>query len=58
MMFLQSGHLVRSNNTLTLNVSGTDVEYGNKTRIATWDYGKRAFNDLRLFPARIRCPGA
>lgn len=50
MMFLQSGHLVRSNNTLTLNVSGTDIEYGNKTRIAAWDDGKRAFNDLKLFP--------
>lgn len=50
-MFLQSGHLVRSNNTLTMNdASGSSVEYGNKARVAAWDDGKRVFTDLKLFP--------
>jgi hypothetical protein len=51
MMFLQSGHLVRHNNTLVATDStGTDIEYGNKTRIAEWDDAKRAFQDLKLLP--------
>jgi hypothetical protein len=52
MMFLQSGHLVRHNNTLSAkDSSGTDIEYGSKTRIAAWDDTKRAFQDLKLFPS-------
>lgn len=51
MMFLQSGHLVHHNNTLTTkDTSGTDMEYGSKTRIAEWDDAKRAFNYLKLLP--------
>lgn len=51
MMFPQSGHLVRHNNTLaTKDSTGTDVEYGSKTRMAEWDDAKRAFQDLKLLP--------
>ena len=50
MSFPQSGHLVRSNNTLVLNVGGKDVKYGNKPRIASWNDSKRTFQDLKLLP--------
>ena len=50
MMFPQSGHLVRYNNTLIAEVFGASIEYGNKTRIAAWDDNKRTFQDLKLFP--------
>jgi len=56
MMFPQTrppgkpGHLVRYNNTIALNVAGTPIEFGNRTRIAAWDDPKRTFQDLKLFP--------
>jgi hypothetical protein len=50
-MFLGTGHFIHHNNTTKApDASGTQVEFGNRPRAASWDDAKRTFKDLKLFP--------